>query len=45
MPQAVFLAALEAQDSGQRAAEDAVNNHRRHKSGEAIRIPEVSTPS
>jgi hypothetical protein len=39
------LAALETHDSDMRAAEDAVNDHLRHKAGEAIRIPEGLTPS
>jgi hypothetical protein len=39
------LAALETHDSDMRAAENAVNDHLRDKAGEAICIPEGSTPS
>jgi len=39
------LAALQAHDPRQRVAEHAVNDHRGHKSGEAIRIPEISPQS
>jgi hypothetical protein len=37
------LAAFEAYDPDLRLAEDAMNDHPRHKSGETIRIPEIST--
>jgi hypothetical protein len=39
------LAALEAHDPGLRLAEDAANEHRRHKAREAIRVPKVSPQS
>jgi hypothetical protein len=40
-----FLAALELHNSGLRATEDPANDHRRYKSRETIRIPEVSAKS
>ena len=40
-----FLTSLEAYDPSVLVTEDSVNDHRRHKSRKAIRIPEASTES